>query len=100
MLVKTHKMRGVGNEVRGRLKVLISLSFIAESQSICLKLNMDLFLKKSSFSNFLIIFFYNFREHFWDLISLWLKKNDLKLHNSFGFSLVSFSIVKFKKNSI
>ena len=46
MLVKTHKMRGVGNEVRGRLKVLISLSLIAESQSICLKLNMDLFLKK------------------------------------------------------
>lgn len=42
MLLKTHKMRGVGNEVRGRLKVLISLSFIAESQSICLKLNMDL----------------------------------------------------------
>ena len=43
MLVKSHKMRGVENEVRRRLKVLISLSLIAESQSICLKLNMDLF---------------------------------------------------------
>lgn len=42
MLLKAHRMRGVGNEVRGRLKVLISLSFIAESQSIGVKLNMNL----------------------------------------------------------
>ena len=54
MLVKTHKMRGVGNEVRGRLKVLISLSFIAESQSICLKLNMDLFIPLQSVSTLLV----------------------------------------------
>lgn len=50
---KTHKMRGVWNEVRGRLKVLISLSFIAESQSICLKLNMDLIF----FLNLAFLFF-------------------------------------------
>lgn len=31
-----------GNEVKERLKVLISLSFTAGSRSMCLKLNVDL----------------------------------------------------------
>lgn len=61
----------------GRLKVLISLSFIAESQSICSKLNMDLFFKKSSFSNFLIIFFITLGALLGSNISV-VKKNDLE----------------------